>query len=219
MKVLIADEHVLFREGLKSLLENQPDITIVGEAGSYQETVEKGTSLDADLILMDIWFPDGNGLDAIKPILASNPKLKIVILTMSDLDEILFNAIHNGARGFLLKNTPFNWLLASIRALERGEAAISRTMMARILDEFSRLAPPSRRLPDTVNHLTFRELEILKELGTGATNREIARRLYISENTVKIHVRNIYNKIKLRSRQEIIWFTRHTGLVKDQTVP
>jgi two-component system NarL family response regulator len=168
-----------------------------------------GMTANADMLLMDIWF-DG-GLDAIKPILSSNPNIMIIIFTMNDLDEILFTAIRTGARGYLLKHVPFNGLIASIRALERGEPAVSRCMMARILEEFRQQSSPTRRIPESVDRLTWRELEILKELGTGATNREIAHRLYISENTVKIHVRNIYNKLKLRNRQEVRWFSHRMG--------
>ena len=211
MKISVADEQVLFREGLISLLESQPDITIVGVAGSYRELVEMGMTTNADMLLMDIWFPDGNGLDAINPILSNNPNIMIIILTMYDLDEILFTAIRTGARGYLLKHVPFEGLIASIRALERGEPAVSRAMMARIMDEFRQQASPSRKIPESVGRLTCRELGILKELGTGATNREIAHRLYISENTVKIHVRNIYYKLKLRSRQEVRWFSHRIG--------
>lgn len=212
MDILIVDDHVLFREGLRSVLSKQPDLHVVGEAGTVVEAIEKGLELKPDLILMDIGLPDGSGIDAMKAILPELSETKVVILTMYESDDLLFSAIRHGAKGYIYKNTPVNKLLASLRALSQGQAAFSRTMTSRILDEFARLSSIRKSSGEGINLLTSRELEILEQLGSGATNREIAESLYISENTVKIHVHNILDKLKLKNRQEAATFARRHGI-------
>jgi len=216
MRILIVDDHILFREGLAGLLRSQPDTNVIGECGSVQEAIEEALRLKPDVILMDFSMPDGTGLDATRAILAEAPEIKIIFLTVHDNDERLITAIRAGAKGYLLKNLSVNKLLASLRALERGEAAISRTMMARILEEFASSTPTYSPSPSPLVGLTSREIEVLKELADGITNQEIAARLYISENTVKNHVHNILDKLKLNNRREAIAFARQNGLAPDQ---
>ncbi len=208
MRILLVDDHALFREGLASLLSNQPDFTVVGEAGSGREAISKAFELGPDLVLMDISLPDINGMEAAKTILSRQPNTKIVMLTIHETDDLLLNAIAHGAKGYLLKNTSLNKILASLRALERGEAALSRTMISRVLDEFTRMA--SRRVPepDGLENLTDRELEIIQLLAEKATNRQIAERLSITETTVKVHVHNIFDKLEIKNRREAARFYR-----------
>lgn len=211
LRVLIVDDHVLFREGLKNLIENQPDFEVIAEAGTVHDAIDLALELSPDLVLMDIGLPDGDGLVAVKEILSGNPEIKVVMLTIHEADDLLFTAIHYGARGYLLKNTPIHDLLTSLRALERGEAALSRTMTRRILDEFSRLGKTTASAKTGFETLTPREIDVLEEISTGATNKEIADRLVISENTVKIHVHNILEKLNFDSRYEAAKFARRHG--------
>jgi DNA-binding NarL/FixJ family response regulator len=161
---------------------------------------------------MDFGLPDGTGLDATRAILADNPKTSIVFLTVHEEDDRLFAAIRSGAKGYLLKNVPIAKLLTFLKGIEHGEAAISRAMTSRILDEFARIEPPRERYHSDPDELTAREWEILRELTTGATNRQIAEKLVISENTVKNHMRNILAKLNLKNRREVANFARERFL-------
>jgi len=213
MKVLIVDDHVLFREGLVSLLKAQPDITVVGEAGGVAEAIGMTRELEPDLVLMDFGLPDGTGLDATQAILAERPGTNIVFLTVHEQDDRLFAAIRCGAKGYLLKNVPVAKLLDYLRGVERGEAALSPTMTSHVLEEFARLDPSRDPGPAELAELTTRELEVLRELATGATNLEIADRLCISENTVKNHVGSILTKLNLSNRREAASLARRYGLL------
>ncbi len=217
MRILIVDDHVLFREGLVSLLKAQPDITVVGEAGCVHEAIAMARELGPDLVLMDFGLPDGTGLDATQAILADQPEINIVFLTVHEQDDRLFAAIRSGAKGYLLKNVPVSRLLTYLRGVEYGEAAISGAMATRILDEFARLGPGRQSGQAEVRELTSREIAILKQLATGATNREIASRLFISENTVKNHVGNILSKLNLRNRREAARFAHRHGLTNSSS--
>jgi len=213
MKILIVDDHVLFREGLASLIAKQPDLKVVGEAGSVAEAVELSRALKPDMILMDFNLPDGNGLDATQIILADQPNMKIVFLTIYEDDDRLFSAIRSGAQGYLLKNIPVVKLLAALRGLiEKGEAAITRQMTTRLMEEFTHTRKSESEGSNALSELTNREREILRYLASGATNQEIALKLVISENTVKNHVHNILEKLNLRSRREVLDFARRNGL-------
>ena len=200
MRVVLVDDHILFREGLASLLNGQPDMSVVGQAGSVQEGIELARTLQPDLVLLDLGLPPGNGLDAMRAILADRPEAKIVFLTVHEEDDLLFAAIRGGAKGYLLKNTPVSKLLPYLRGVELGEAAITPLLAARILDEFSHGKPCES--DETLGEITSREDEVLRELSRGATNREIAERLVISEGTVKNHVSNILSKLHLKNRRE-----------------
>jgi NarL family two-component system response regulator LiaR len=192
---------------MASLLDSQPDLSVVGEAASAPEAIELARKLQPDLVLLDLGLPPGNGLDAMRAILADRPETNIVFLTVHEEDEMLFAAIRGGAKGYLLKNTPIAKLLPYLRGIELGEAAITPLLARRILDEFSRTRPSSE--PDSsLGELTGREAEVLRELSTGATNSEIAKRLVISERTVKNHVSHILSKLHLQNRREAIRFAR-----------
>jgi len=164
------------------------------------------------LMLMDISLPDGDGLGATQAILAAQPNTKIVFLTVHDDDERLFAAIRVGAMGYLLKNVRATELLQCLRSVARGEAGISPAIARRILEEFSHTPPPRPVQSAQATELTAREREIVRELARGASNREIARKFVISENTVKNHVRNVLSKLRLRSRRDIADYAREHGL-------
>ncbi len=220
MKLLIVDDHILFREGLVNILEdNQEGLTVVGEAGSVHEALEKTLELEPDLVLMDINLPDGNGVDAVKTILAHRPETMIVMLTVYETDELLFISVRNGAVGYLLKSTPASKLIQSLVAIRRGEAAISRTMTLKVLEEFHRAGSLYEPMGNVLSALTNRELEVFKLLGMDSSNKEIAENLTISINTAKIHVHNILKKLELKNRREAGELARRYRVVPPNTKP
>jgi DNA-binding NarL/FixJ family response regulator len=202
MKVLLVDDHTMFREGIKSLLSAKPDFDVVGEASTVGEAVEKALQLTPDLILMDLNLPDGTGLDAVKAILSKQPEISVVILTIVETDRLLMDAIRAGVKGFMVKNLSIAKLIAALRGLQRGEAALSRTMSSRIIHELHRLNGRVEPEPDEFSSLTRRELDVLALIVNGQTNTEIARELSISENTVKNHVHNLLDKMGVRARSQ-----------------
>ncbi len=200
-RILLVDDQRLFLQGVASLLDAQPDLTVVGMASTVSDAIEAARRLHPDLILMDFNLPDGTGLDATIAILADRPGAAIIFLTVFDEDEKLFAALRHGAKGYVLKDVSSPELLAYIRAVLRGEPGLAPALNARVLQEFAR----SRS--DGIGNksdgpLTPREREILRELSAGATNDEIAERLVISLSTVKNHVHNILTKLQVRSRRE-----------------
>ncbi|MCP5099481.1 MAG: response regulator transcription factor [Chloroflexi bacterium] len=214
MRILLVDDHVLFREGLSSLLGAQPNLDIVGAAKSVTEAIELAAALRPDLILMDFTLPDGTGADAAQAILSKQPDAKIVFLTVHEDDDRLFAALREGAKGYLLKNTPVEKLITYLHGVACGEAALSPKMTSRILAQFSKMGSKQTRQKTRSADLTTRELQIIKELDTGATNQEIADRLFISERTVKNHVSRILAKLKLRNRYEAANYARRHGLTR-----
>ena len=208
MKILIVDDHILFREGMVSLLSNYPDFSIVGQASTVREAIEKTVALKPDLVLLDIGLPDGSGIDALTGILAARPDTKVVMLTIHESDDLLLAAIRNGADGYLLKNIVTSKLLVALRGLANGEVALSRTMTARVIEEYQRVGKTHEFGNNSGKILTMRELEVLQLLGTGAKNQDIANRLVLSENTVKVHVHNILEKLDLRNRREAGQYAR-----------
>jgi DNA-binding NarL/FixJ family response regulator len=210
-RILVVDDHILFREGLMSLFRSAPDFEVVAGAGNMYEGIEKARELHPDIILMDFSLPDGTGLDATEAILTWLPECKIVFLTVYETDEKMFAAIRAGAKGYMLKNISGADLIASLRALERGEMALTRKMMSKALDEFTRVpAPAAASAPLT--RLSPREIEILCELESGATNTGIAQHLFISENTVKHHIGNVLDKLGLENRHQAALIARQHGM-------
>lgn len=209
MRVLLADDHALFRDGMRSLLVAR-GVEVVGEAGDGREAVEAALSLKPDVILMDITMTDMDGLEATRLIKTRLPEVKIVMLTVSDEDHSLFEAIKSGAQGYLLKNLQAEEFFDLLSGIERGEAPISRGLAGRILDEFGR-QPQKRSAQWPQDELTERELEVLHHVSGGASNREAATALHISENTVKFHMKNILDKLHLRSRAEVIAYAARKG--------
>lgn len=214
MKIVIVDDHVLFREGLASILSVEADIQVVGMAGSVQETIELLKTVEPEIILMDFNLPDGTGAEASHKIIQDHPNCKIVFLTMSDKDEDMFAAIRSGAKGYLLKNLSPSKLVTSLRAVVKGESAISRIMTLRVMEEFSRTKEADRKADPSSSKLTSREKDVLVELASGKTNKEIGSTLFISENTVKYFVHSILEKLNLKDRKEAAGFARDHKLVK-----
>jgi two-component system nitrate/nitrite response regulator NarL len=209
-KVLIVDDHALLRQGVRNTIEPQEDFEVVGEAEDGAQALAKAKELKPDLILMDISMPHGNGLEALSAIKKELPDVKIIMLTVHDKDENLLEAIKRGAEGFLSKNVRAKALLDSLRGAMRGEAAISRYMAGKILKEFTRLAEIEAK--KTSGQLTPREKEVLQKLSEGLSNREIGLSLCISENTVKVHVKNIFRKLHLQNRNEAAAYAQRWGL-------
>ena len=177
---------------------------VVGQSNTVQGAVEQAANLKPDVVLMDIRLRDGTGLEALKLIKSQGLECSVVILSDQDLNENLFEAFRSGANGYVLKDTPVENLLAALRALGRGEPILSRLLTRRIVEEYSRLSHMGNLGPVSLDKLTLRELEVLRHVGTGASNREIAARLVISEHTVKVHVRNILEKLRLKKRSQMV---------------
>jgi len=210
--ILIVDDHVLFREGLISILQSTDEYQVVDSAGTVKEGIEKALHHKPDIILMDYTLPDGTGLEATSSILNALPDCKIVFLTIYETDETVLAAVRTGAKGYVLKNITGPSLLASLNALNDGELAISRKMMSRALEISS---TNMRTTPDvTSKKLSQREIEILKELESGASNYEIANKLYLSENTIKHHIHSILSKLGAENRREAIAMARKTGITR-----
>jgi DNA-binding NarL/FixJ family response regulator len=204
-RLLLAEDHALFRDGLARLFAYEDDFKVVGEAADGEQVVSLARSLHPDLVLMDVDMPRGGGINATRRIKAELPAVRVVMLTVHDDDDTLFNAIKAGAQGFLVKSIRSSEMLELLRGMARGEAPISRGMAARILDEFARssAAPDAtERTPDPADSLTLREQEVLELVAQRFTNKEIAQQLTISEFTVKNHLSNILGKLHLRSRAE-----------------
>lgn len=215
-KIMIVEDHVLFRDGLRSLFRNSPDFEIVGEAGTIQEAVENARVLHPDIVLMDYTLPDGVGPEATKKILRVLPNCKIVFLTVHETEEKLFEAIRAGAKGFLPKNIDGENLIYSLRSLDRGEVAFSRKMTASIIEEFSHTETMEDAHEEILAELTTRQVEILKQIEAGNSNAEIAKRLYISQNTVKNHIKNIFRKLNVENRRQAAQLARQAGLMSEQ---
>jgi len=207
--ILVIDDHIMFREGLIGLLQSIPEFNVVDQAGTMCEGIQKALHHKPDTILMDFSLPDGTGLEATQIILEQLSECKIVFLTVYETDENLLAALRLGAKGYMLKNVSSSSLIASLRGLEQGEMAMSRRMMSKAL-EFSRsmLSFPQH---DTVSKLSPRETDILLELQNNVSNSEIARKLYLSENTVKHHIHSILDKLGVENR-------RQAGLIAKQMV-
>ncbi len=202
--VLVVDDHALFREGMVNILNAQPGIQVVGEASDGLEALVMARALHPDVILMDITMPGVDGVEATRQIKQELPDTRIVMLTVRDEDDKLFEAIRNGADGYLLKTIRAGQLVEMIRAAHRGEAAIGPGLAARVLNEFRRLATSPANAPadEALASLTPREREVLSLIARGASDREIAQELTVSLYTVKAHVRNLLQKLQVSSRQE-----------------
>ncbi len=209
MRVLLADDHPLFRDGVRSLLAAR-GVEVVGEAGDGQEAVEAALRLRPDVVLMDITMPRLDGLAATRLIKARLPEIKIVMLTVSDEDRTLFEAVKSGAQGYLLKNLQAEEFFTLLSGIERGEAPISRGLAGRILEEFARHPGGQEGGADA---LTEREQEVLRAVSGGGSNREVAAALHISENTVKFHMKNILDKLHLRNRAEVVAYAARKGFL------
>lgn len=211
IKVLIADDHTLFRQGLIGLMETREDLVeVIGEAATGREALRLVEQLRPDVVLMDIYMPDGDGLQATREIRISFPETKVVMLTSSENDEHLYRAVQYGAAGYLLKNLNAEQLFDLIGGVVRGEAAMTREMASGLLKSVARRTVEPDKGEEA---LTERELAVLRLMSTGASNQELAERLNISINTVKSHIRNILDKLQLENRTQAANYAMNRGLV------
>jgi two-component system nitrate/nitrite response regulator NarL len=213
-RILLVDDHVLFRKGMARLIDSQPDFEVVAEAEDGYQAVQYARRFKPDLILMDIHMPECDGHEATRLIINEWREAQIVMLTVSDDDQDLFAAIRNGALGYLVKKIEPEELFARLRGVTQGEAPVSRVMASRILREFARIGtetPP----PDSTRSLTPRERQVLRLVSKGLTNKEIGAQLHIAENTVKNHLRNILEKLHLQNRAQAAAYAVREGLTDD----
>lgn len=214
IQLLIADDHLLFREGVKALLATADDIEIVGEASNGSEVVEACLALGPGIVLMDINMPDINGIQATQQILASRPQTGIIMLTMQEDDASVFAAMRAGARGYLLKGASPIEMLSVIRAVAEGQALFGPAIAARLMNYFQELgrmtaaSQPETPFPE----LTERELEVLRLIAQGYNNQEIAQKLVISPKTVRNHITSIFSKLQVADRAQAIVLARQAGL-------
>lgn len=213
IRVLLVDDHALFRRGIASMLAAERGFEVVGEAGDGLEAAERARELMPDVILMDIFMPGANGLEATRRIKETLPYAKIVILTVSEEDQNLFEAIKSGAQGYLLKKIEPQELFAMLKGVVQGDAPISRTMAGKILGEFARQARRTVVSPLPGADLSPREKEVLELVTQGRSNKEIATALTIAENTVKNHLKNILEKLHLENRVQAATFALREGLI------
>ena len=215
IRVLVVDDHALFRRGLQMVLEQEDDIDVVGEAGDGAEAVATAAETLPDIVLMDVRMPKRGGIDACTAIHETVPSAKIIMLTISDEEADLYEAIKAGATGYLLKEISIEEVAAAIRAVHGGQSLISPSMASKLLTEFATMIKRSddkQQVPTP--RLTDREMEVLKLVARGMNNRDIAKQLFISENTVKNHIRNILEKLQLHSRMEAVVYAVREKLLE-----
>ncbi len=212
IRVVIVDDQRLVRTGIRVILEDEPDLEVVGEAGDGSEAIGLVRDLRPDVVLMDIRMPGMDGLQATRRILAQDAT-RVLVLTTFDADEYVYDALRAGASGFLLKDSPAGQLLASVRAAAAGDAAIDPAVTRRLLDRFAVAARPAGRAPAALSELTPRELDVFKLICRGLSNPEIAAELHVEETTVKTHVGRILAKLDLRDRVQAVILGYESGLV------
>jgi two-component system NarL family response regulator len=220
IKVLIADDHRVVREGLSAILKTRPNLEVVGEAQDGQEAVEKTRALEPDVILMDVSMPRMGGVEATRQIKREFPHIGIVALTMYEEQQYIFDLVRAGATGYLLKDSDSAQIVAAIEAIYRGESLIHPSVASKILAEFSALAQKKGKRPSWVEHdLTDREITVLRLVADGKTNKEIANSLNLSEKTVKNHVRNIFHKLQVFDRTQAAILAIRKGIIDLEPKP
>jgi DNA-binding NarL/FixJ family response regulator len=213
LRVLIADDHPLFRDGLRALLASAPDTEVIGEAASGSEAIERALELQPDVVVMDLHMPEVNGIEATRRIVESSPHVGVLVLTMFEEDDSVFAAMRAGARGYLLKGSDHDETLRAIRAVGSGEAIFGAAIAERLMAFFA--SAPSA-LPQAFPELTDREREVLELIARGETNAAIASRLSLSQKTVRNHVSNVFTKLRVADRAQAIVRAREAGLGRER---
>jgi len=215
LRVLIADDHELFRRGLRMVLDDEPDIEVVAEAGDGRDAVERAREHVPDVVVLDVRMPTVSGIDAARLIRGDQPGTRILMLTISDEEDDLFEAVKAGANGYLLKEISIDEIADAVRSIHAGQSLITPSMASKLLTEFAELVRKEEPVPQDVPapRLTPREMEVLQELAKGLSNRDIAQSLSIAENTVKNHVRNILEKLHLHSRMQAVLYAVRQNLL------
>ena len=215
IRVLVVDDHALFRRGLQMVLGSESDIEVVGEAGDGAEALKVASETLPDIVLMDVRMPRRGGIDATTAIKDAVPSAKIIMLTISDEEGDLYDAIKAGAMGYLLKEISIEEVASAVRAVYNGQSLISPSMASKLLNEFATMVrKDDERQQVPAPRLTDREMEVLKLVAKGLNNRDIAKQLFISENTVKNHIRNILEKLQLHSRMEAVVYAVREKLLE-----
>ena len=212
-RVLIADDHALFREGLRALLGSVPEVEVVGEAATGEEAVARVLDLQPDVALMDIQMPNLNGIEATRRIVSASPHVGVIVVTMFEDDDSVFAAMRAGARGYVLKGAGQTEILKVIRAVANGEALFGPEIARRLMSFFS--APKPAAPVEAFPELTAREREVLGLIAQGHSNAKIARRLFLSPKTVRNHISNIFTKLQVADRAQAIVRARQAGLGQD----
>ncbi len=215
IRVLVVDDHALFRRGLQMVLGAETDIEVVGEASDGAEALKVAAETTPDIVLMDVRMPKRGGIDATTAIKDAVPSAKIIMLTISDEEADLYDAIKAGAMGYLLKEISIEEVASAVRAVYNGQSLISPSMASKLLTEFATMVrKDDERQQVPTPRLTDREMEVLKLVAKGLNNRDIAKKLFISENTVKNHIRNILEKLQLHSRMEAVVYAVREKLLE-----
>lgn len=215
ISVLIVDDQAMVRQGFAALLDSQSDIAVIGDAADGAEAVAKVDALRPDVVFMDVRMPRMDGLEAARQILGSgiDPAPRIIMLTTFDLDDYVYEALRIGCSGFLLKDAPAEELFRAVRVVVAGEALLAPTVTRRLIEEAVTRSRRPRREPAELVSLTPRERETVEQVATGRSNAEIARALFISEETVKTHVRRVLQKLRLRDRAQVVVYAYENGVV------
>jgi len=216
IRVIVADDQALVRAGFRKLLESEPGIKVVGEAANGLEAVESTRRLHPDVVLMDIRMPTLDGIEATRRIVAAPKTPRVVMLTTFDMDEYVFDALRAGASGFLLKASPPESLIEAVHIAAGGDAVLGPSITRRLIEEFARRPTPGSRPPGELTRLTPREIDVLRLLGRGLSNVEIAAELFVGVATVKTHVGNALTKLGIRDRAQAIVFAYESGLVQSE---
>jgi DNA-binding NarL/FixJ family response regulator len=215
IRVLLADDQALVRAGFRMILEAQPDIEVVGEAADGSQAVQAGRRLRPDVVLMDARMSNLDGIEATRQLAAGGSGVRVLILTTVDLDECIYAAVRAGASGFLLKDVQPAQLVEAVRVVAAGEALLAPSVTRRLLERFARTLPASsEQPPPELSSLTGRELEVLRLLATGLSNAELAKRLFLSEATVKTHLSSVLRKLGRRDRVQAVVLAYDAGLVR-----
>lgn len=208
IRILIVDDNQLFREGLQYLLAREPGFEVAGSAGSVREALAQALSLNPDVVLLGLALPDGDGLEALRELVARQPGCRVVIVATGESDDRLIEAFRSGAAGYITQATSIAGLVAALHALAQDEMILPRALTDQLIREFFRLGQQRNFAPGALDRLSPRELEVWRLIAGGSNNHHIAQQLYISENTVKVHVRNIMDKLGLNNRAQLTSFAR-----------